>query len=61
MDRLFFCKSSHHWWTTKEDADKCCNGWHRELRVVADDQDRLHYSHVWVKDDDLPSMDLRKL
>ncbi len=28
------CKSGRHWWLNKSDADKCCNGWHRELVVA---------------------------
>lgn len=28
------CKSGQHWWTRQSDADKCCNGWHRELCVA---------------------------
>ena len=30
----FTCKSGRQTWTSQEDADKCCNGWHRELRVA---------------------------
>lgn len=58
------CKSGRHTWTAKEDADKCCNGWHRELRVATvtlgetlppDAQRVRHESgaavgYVWVRD-----------
>jgi hypothetical protein len=33
------CKSGRHWWTDKEDADKCCDPqWRRVLAVVGPGQ-----------------------
>lgn len=62
----YMCKSGRHAWTQPEDADKCCNGWRRELRVA---QQTLHETlpqdarsvsyvagalvgRVWVKEED---------
>ena len=31
---MYACKSGKHWWIDEADAQKCCNGWHRELRIA---------------------------
>lgn len=31
---MYRCKTGRHVWTSPEDAAKCCNGWHRRLRVA---------------------------
>jgi hypothetical protein len=60
------CTSGRHAWSDETSASRCCNGWHRELRIdgpePADDQQgRTSMSHlpqapqavfVWVKDED---------
>lgn len=41
------CQTDRHEWTDPEDARKCCNGYHRELRVGTFDG-RPWFAHVWV-------------
>ena len=43
----YICKSGKHYWTSKADADRCCNGWHRELIVNPNGT----YYFKWVKDE----------
>ncbi len=63
---MYTCKSGRHTWLDEADAAKCCNGWHRELRVAqttlsealpADAQHVRHESgadvgYVWVRDEE---------
>ena len=58
------CKSGRHTWSDAVSAERCCNGWHRELRLdgpePGDDlEGRVYIGHlpdapraafVWVKD-----------
>jgi hypothetical protein len=58
------CKSGLHTWTDEASAGRCCNGWHRELRLdgpePGDDLAGLRHVaglpsapravHVWVRD-----------
>ena len=58
------CRSGQHEWTRPEDAAKCCNGYHRELRIWPDMPSRqeqldgatgipgleVQAWNVWVKD-----------
>jgi hypothetical protein len=52
------CGRGRHAWLSEEDAAKCCNGWHRELRVGDTrgcDRVAVHdgvlYGYVWVRDE----------
>lgn len=54
----FVCKSGLHSWREMESAARCCNGWHRELRLggplptddpVGQVQTENH-AMVWVRD-----------
>lgn len=54
-----YCKSGKHYWLNPDDARKCCNGYHRELRVGnVDDCDRIvtlpiigvSYGYCWIPD-----------
>jgi len=46
------CKSGNHAWTNMADAEKCCNGFVRQLRIYpeASEVDDLYgwYGYVWV-------------
>jgi hypothetical protein len=45
------CQSGKHEWTNPEDAAKCCNGWHRELRVgFSTNNGVAWYAHTWAPD-----------
>lgn len=58
------CKSGRHTWGDAISAERCCNGWHRELRLdgpepgddpdgrvfIADLPDAPRAAFVWVKD-----------
>lgn len=58
------CTSGRHAWSDEASAERCCNGWHQELRLDGpepdDDQEgRVYVSHfstrpqaafVWVRD-----------
>jgi len=54
------CKSGKHEWLDEVSAQRCCNGWHQELRVgkCEPEDDSLGRSYiegedmvyVWVKD-----------
>lgn len=51
---LFVCASGNHYWTRKEDADKCCNGYLRVLVIGGGDNQQavipgLHVGRAWVK------------
>ena len=62
------CTSGRHTWTDETSAERCCNGWHREIRLdgpePADDPEgRVSISDlpeapravfVWVKDEEPP-------
>lgn len=69
---MFTCKTGRHTWTNEENAAKCCNGWHRELRVATltlgetlpPDADHVRQEagaavgYVWVRDaGDIPPDD----
>ena len=59
------CVSGRHPWTNETSAKRCCNGWHRELRIddpeLADDleartlvnqlPDAPRAVFVWVKNE----------
>lgn len=56
------CKSGRHSWMNPDSAIMCCNGYHRELRHIHQNNDdaELHgrvrvndepLVHVWVKDE----------
>ena len=53
------CASGRHFWLTARDADRCCAGYHRELRWERPDDDTATLVRglsepawwVWVEDD----------
>lgn len=54
---MYRCKSGKHWWLSKEDAEKCCNGYKRVLcigdiqgcdRTVYEDETETMYGYKWV-------------
>ena len=63
---MYTCKSGLHIWTSENDATKCCNGWHRELRLarttlgetlpadahVVRHEEGSDVGYVWVRDED---------
>lgn len=60
------CTSGRHTWSDEASASRCCNGWHRELRLegpepgddregrtyVSDLTAALRAVFVWVKDEE---------
>lgn len=51
------CKSGKHWWTQREDAAKCCNGYVRILVIGGGDNQQVVEGVVagraWVKKEDV--------
>ena len=54
----WLCASGRHLWIVQESAEKCCAGWHRELRVYHAGHPVNHgtgldasYGHVWSQDE----------
>jgi len=51
-----YCKSGKHFWVSAKDAQKCCNGYKRVIRIPADascdavNADNVGYT--WVKEGD---------
>ncbi|MCB0297001.1 MAG: hypothetical protein KDI38_08500 [Calditrichaeota bacterium] len=57
---MHFCKSKKHVWSSKKDAEKCCNGYERVM-VFGDDippnaknvqinsDTGIKFSRIWVK------------
>lgn len=57
------CTSGKHEWTDQIHADRCCNGWHQELRTPQPNPDdeptgqiQVHGigTFVWVKETPCP-------
>ena len=48
----FMCKSGNHSWLSQADADKCCNGFRRQLLIYpkASECDSFHgwFGYKWV-------------
>ena len=57
------CRSGKHEWTDFEDAVRCCNGYHRELRTGTLG-DKVYFRFVWVldtpKEEEVPVRVIRK-
>ena len=67
------CKTERHTWSDETSADRCCNGWHQELRLngpepgddlegivsVRNLPDTPRAAFVWVKDSEPVKTDSR--
>ena len=57
---MYFCKSKKHVWKSKDDAQKCCNGYQRAVvfgneipsetnHIKVDAESGIRYARIWVK------------
>lgn len=45
---MTYCKTGKHYWNNEVSAKRCCNGWHRELRIGGAKPDDDKEGRVYV-------------